>query len=77
VPSPFFQLKPELFTQLSTFWAEAAVAARVITPASISFRVLFIFSPQKSFLIKVKLKCNSPYLKSKLQSDTSQFRTNY
>jgi hypothetical protein len=64
VPSPFFQEMPAELTQLSTFLAVVAVAATEITPASTSFRVLFIFSPQKSFLIKVKLKCNSPYFEA-------------
>jgi len=47
-PSPFFQAVPVELTQLSTFEAEVAVAAIEITPANTSFRVLFIFSPQKS-----------------------------
>jgi hypothetical protein len=63
-PSPFFQFRePSPLFQLSV--AIAAVAETVITEASNSFRVLFIFSPQKSLLIKVKLKCNSPYLDAK------------
>jgi hypothetical protein len=43
VPSPFFQLKPALFSQLLE--AIAADAETVITDASNTFRVLFIFSP--------------------------------
>jgi hypothetical protein len=54
VPSPFLQLMPVLFSQLSE--AIAAVAETVITDASNSFRVLFIIGPQKSLLIKVKLQ---------------------
>jgi len=46
VPSPLRQLVPVLFSQLSE--AIAAEAETVITEASNTFRVLFIFSPQKS-----------------------------
>jgi hypothetical protein len=46
VPSPLRQLVPVLFSQLSV--AIAAVAETVTTEAINSFRVLFIFSPQKS-----------------------------
>ena len=47
VPSPFFQFKaPSPFCQLSE--AIAAEAETVITEASNTLRVLFIFSPQKS-----------------------------
>jgi hypothetical protein len=68
VPSPFFQFKPALFSQLSE--AIAAEAETVTTEANNTFRVLFIFSPQKSFLIKVKLKCNSPYFEAKNRKAT-------
>ncbi|NCV03050.1 MAG: hypothetical protein EBV46_01095 [Burkholderiaceae bacterium] len=51
VPSPFLHGVPVELTQLSTFfgWAIAEPAEIVITAASISFRVLFIFYPQKTF----------------------------
>ena len=51
VPSEFFQGNvPSEPVQLSLPWAIAALAEIVITEASNSFTVLFIFCPQKSLL---------------------------